>query len=622
MRPAFHPSALDQTSRRERASRREPASRRLALPIAPGRLTLAMLVSALPALASPLASPPAPMTPAARPTAGPSALLPALPPGDKGLHKDERLGFQFKPPKGWTSIPLKTDEGWLVAKYLSDKSYFYTDKDIGYTMEHKPELLVIAFRRDTPKKKKKVTREEDKLDGLDVIKVTIRNPYKDYEDFLDRTYQGGGWFVDKKKEFKLNGLEVTRYDIKVEKLARSGPKRITTWIYHTVDIDFAMQIEVLETEYKKLSKVLDRSFKSFTEIERNGDILPTNDGAVSSITFYTRKKLSTGSPKERRTVRMKSQREMHDKAIAGLPEDWDHEYFGDVLVLEHNQKKWAKRLGEHLELVLDYIEKEFDYIGKGEYARAPVVRVCDTEEEAAAFERGVVSGTSGGAVWIYPGSEIVTYKDDGGFIGYEVEDVNRRLFYLWLAERDEDLLSALPEWISIGIYEYVGGARRDGRKLEFRVDQSDWDNARLNLAQGKATPLRDLVRFTREEFQSDSAGASAESYWAHRAEATMLVRFLLEKDSKRCKVAKDLLERYITTLAEVLDEVKEKENASWANEKEPQTEEEEEALAKSRAERWRAREKELMEATYERVFGDWTDKDWASFEKAYHDWLK
>jgi len=533
-------------------------------------------------------------------------------------HKDERFGYQFRPPKRWKSIALKSDEMWLTAKFLSDKSYFYTD-ETGWTYEHTPEVMVIAFQHENQRRKKDVTEEEE--DGVKVTTIVINNPYKDYEDFLDRTYAGGGWYVDKKEEAEHGDLKVTQYEVKVEKLARTGPKRIVTWMFHTEDIDYAMQFEFLESEYRAAKKMLERSLKSFEEVERNGELLPKGGKTVGDITF-TRKELTAGTPKERRTVRMKSQRDLHDKAIAGLPKDWDHKYYGDVLVLEHEEDKWAKRLGEHLELLLKHIEDTFGYFGEDEYARAPVVRVCDDEEEAAAFNRGVVSGSSGGGMsWTYPGSEIVTYKDDAGFIGYQVEHVNRQLLSLWMQERDEDLASALPEWVSIGVYEYFGGARRDGRKLEFRKDQSDWDAARLAIAQDRNAPLRELMKLTREEFMSNSGGTDYETYMNRRADATMFARWLLSNESRRCKQAKTLLEDYITNLGEVLVEVKEKENDSWANEKDPDTEEEEEELARARSERWQAREKELMVETYERTFGDWSEKDWASLQKAYEDWL-
>jgi hypothetical protein len=555
----------------------------------------------------------APMAPAVR-ASTPTESSPLARAGD---HKDERFGFTFKAPKKWKSIALKSDEGWLAAKYLSNKSYFYTD-DTGWTNEHQPELMVIAFQHANQKRKNEVTEKDE--DGVTVTTITINNPYKDYEDFLDRTYVGGGWYVDKKVESKLGDLKVTKYEVKVEKLSRTGPKRIVTWIYHVDDIDFAMQIEVLEPEYKKLKKVIDRSLKSFAEIERNGDLLPKG-GATGETIRFTRRELTSGTPKERRTVRMKSQRALHEKAIAGLPKDWDHKYHGDVLVINHKQSKWADRLGTHAQLVLKWIDKNFEYFGEGEYARAPVIRVCEDQDEENAFSRGVVSGSGGNYVFVLPGSEIITHKDDEGWIGFEVGWVNRMILNQWLADRDDDLAASLPEWVQTGIYAYIEGARQSGRKLDWRVDQWDKDNARLAASQGRATSPRQIVRYTREGFASDSSGMNAETYFGRRAEATMLVRYLMSKESGRCKQAKGLLKTYILTLEQVVEEIKEKGKDDLSVEA-PKTEEEEEEQAKARAGRWRNREKELMDETFSRVFGGWTDKDWQAFEKAYMNWLK
>ncbi len=538
-------------------------------------------------------------------------------PAAANTHKDERFGYQYKPPKGWNSIALQTDETWLTSKYVSDKSYFYTDPDLGWTMEHTPEFLCIAFIHENLRKR---GLEEEK-EGQERV-VILHNPYKDYEDFLDRTYVGGGWFVDDKEEVKLKGVKVTKYMIKVEKLARTGPKRIITWVFHAPDIDFALQCEVLESEYKTLRKMVERSLKSFQLIERSGELLP-GAGRTHGATRITLKDMSTGTPKERRTKRMESQKVLHERAIAGLPDKWDHKDYGAVLVLDHDQAKWAKRLGEHAELLLKDLDKRLGFVGDGEYTRAPVIRVCQDRDEYGAFTRGAVSGTSGSYVYYFPGAEIVTFKDDTGWIGYEVEKVNRRLLSAWLSERDSDLSSALPAWLGIGLGEYYGGARKDGRKLDFRVDQWDRDNARLAVSQDRATPPREIMSFTREEFQGGSGqAASAGAFWGHYVEASMLVRFLMEKESSRCKQAKGLLQKYVTTFDEVLEEIAEESEDTWDAEKEPETEEEEEELAKARAERWRQKEKQLMETTFERVFADWSAKDWKTFEKAYYNYLK
>ena len=102
--------------------------------------------------------------PAASPLA-PGAITAAFPaPVAQSLHKDERYGFQFKPPRAWRSIARKTEEAWLVAKYQSDKSYFYTDPAVGYTYEHTPEVLCIAFVHEN-QEKKTITEVEFETSG-------------------------------------------------------------------------------------------------------------------------------------------------------------------------------------------------------------------------------------------------------------------------------------------------------------------------------------------------------------------------------------------------------------------------------------------------------------------------
>src|SRR5687767_7426232 len=61
------------------------------------------------------------------------------------VHQDTRLGFKLRPPKDFSQVPLKPDEEWIAARWISDKAYFQTDKTDGWTRDHKPELFVIAF---------------------------------------------------------------------------------------------------------------------------------------------------------------------------------------------------------------------------------------------------------------------------------------------------------------------------------------------------------------------------------------------------------------------------------------------------------------------------------------------
>ena len=523
-------------------------------------------------------------------------------PQDSSTVKNERFGFSFRAPKSWASVAMKTDEGWLASKHLSNKEYFGTDKTTGYTYSHVPEMLCIAFVHANQERKKVV--EEESEDGVTTKTTTISNPYKDYEDFLERTYAGGGWYVDSKEKGKHGKIEVTRYSVKVEKLARSGPKRIITWIYHAPDIDFVLQTEVLEGEYKKLRSTIEKSLKSFKLIERSGELLPTGASTPGGIRI-TRRELTEGTPKERRSKRVESQKIKHEKAIKALPK---------VLVLDHDQDKWAKKLGDHADLLIEWMNKELSYFGEGEYMRAPILRVCNDSEEEGAFTRGTRTGTTGSYTYVAPGSEIVTHKPDTGWIGGEVDWVNGKLLEQWLLDRNEDAARAMPEWLRIGIVIHVRGARRDGRKLEFRVNEYAREGARLAVSQGRATAPRTIMSQTREEFSSGAGGAGT---FSKSAEAAQLVRFLLSKEGARCKQAKKLLETYVTTLTEVVDEIKEKDKGSVNVGDAPKTEEEEDARGKERAERWRQGEQDMVREVFERTFADWSEKDWESFTKAY-----
>src|SRR5262245_58508068 len=82
-----------------------------------------------------------------RPSATLAALLVLLPcaAAPQGVHKDERLGFKLKVPRGWQEIPLRSEERWIVGRYRAPKAETTVDPTSGATLEHNPELQIIAF---------------------------------------------------------------------------------------------------------------------------------------------------------------------------------------------------------------------------------------------------------------------------------------------------------------------------------------------------------------------------------------------------------------------------------------------------------------------------------------------
>lgn len=531
-----------------------------------------------------------------------------------GTHRDPRYGFEFKPPAGWDNIALKTDEAWLAAKYLSKKVYFHTDKDTKWTSEHRPELMLIAFVHENMKRSEDVSEEKGE-DGSITRTILLHNPYKSYEDYLDRTYSGGGFYVDRKEKAQHAGAQVTKYTIRVEKLTRSGPKRIVTWVYHADDVDFALQVEVLEAEYGKLESTLNRVFGSFRQIPRTKGGLPTS-GRTEDSAWITIVEMDEGDPAQRKAKRMESQRRLHERAVEQLPKDWQHMSVGGILILSHTDPKHATRVGKHAQQLLAWLDSTFPFVGPGEYVRAPIVRICKNREEAGAFSRGVRAGGDGW--WFSSNSEITTFKGDDGFLGWETNSLNTELYGHWLQDKDRDLWSALPEWLDGGLRAYVEGARGDGSKLAFRADDWNRDETRLAAAQGRAASARQLIQMTRQELWNSSGS----DFWSYQRQSAMFVRYLLSPEARRTKQARDLLERYTKTLVAVIAEQKESaKSESPASEARPKTEEEEEAQAKARAESWRKKEEELLKEVFRRVFGDWSGSDWDALEKGWKAFL-
>jgi hypothetical protein len=520
-------------------------------------------------------------------------------PQGQGFHTDKRFGFKLKPPPDWEQIPIQAEEEWLVAKYLSKRKHFWTEKG-GWTYEHQPELMVIAFVEELTKKKGK---EVSKVDGDSRVTFRYDNPYKNYEDYLDRTYRGGGFFISKREKTEVGDVEVTKLEIKVEKLARGGPKRITTWIYHAPEVDFAVQIEVLENSYKKLKRTIASSLRSFKLTERTEGALPTEAGAPGGWTAIF--DMDEGTPDQRRHTRQESAMQLRQKALDKLPEGWTAQQVGRVFVLSHVKKKYSGRIADQANAVLKWLEDTFPFVGPEEYVRDPIIRICKDQEEESAYRRG--------GNWFTIGIEITTNPGTSDWFDFENEWVNKRLLQTWFQDRDRDLYWALPRWLSYGLNEYVADLHLKGRKLEAKPDS--WDKGRLRdmVREGTASSPRNLMNMSAEAFTEGS------NMWGRKEEAGALVRFLMSPQARKKKQTRNALADYMKNLAQIIDEIGEVDGAQEMPSAKPTTEAEEEELYKKRREGWKLKESELLEKSFFRTFGRWSAQDWKTFEKAYFD---
>lgn len=505
-------------------------------------------------------------------------------------HEDERIGFKVRPPKDWSHVAMGADEKWIVGKFTSDRTYVYND-DVSGTIDHRPEMTMVTFIESVVAKSGVDASKDD--DGTLVLE--FNNPYKDYPDFLKRTFSGGGWYVSAETEGDHKGIPVTMLEIKVEKLTYSGPKRLITWVYHLDGVDLAVQFEVLENQVDKLRGDIDASFKSLRTIERTKALVPETTG--DKIRLDDESKLTL---EERTERRKETENRLHAKAIEGLPDDWEVDRQGRFLVLLHGDKKFAQRIVKQADAMWDWLDKTFPEFGKGEYIPRPIVRICKDQAEESAY----LSGTSWGN-----NIDITTHRDPNAGAGsWEFEYVNGRVLDIWFGYRNRDAWWAAPWWIRGGMRQVIGAARLKGSRVEFKVDDWERDGLRESARNNELTPPKELVMLTREQFGENP----------HRTkQSAAFVRFLL---SSRSRKTSSILETYLLGVQRVTKEFDEAEEAERKNRSDsdaPKTEEEEEARLRERSKKLEAKEQEFLDKVFQHTFGDWSDKDWRRLQDEY-----
>jgi hypothetical protein len=513
-------------------------------------------------------------------------------PGFANSHEDKRLGYKIYTPKKWSSIPVSSEDGWIVAKYLSPKPNFYTDKESGYTYELKPEVAVVVFLSEK--------YEDDAIEKIDASdgkakQATIRfkSPYKTYPEYLKGTYRGAGFFIAEEEEVTIGDYLVTKYVIKVEKLSYA-PKRIITWVYHTADIDFAIQVECFESAYPKLKKEIKKIHGSFKEIPRTEGTVSRQGVTGGSITFTT----ETLTPEERTRDRKDKEKAAAKAAKAALTDGWEYLEIGPFIILNHANDKQAKIWADRGQAVLDWCEDEFPYLGKNEYVSKIMLRICKDYDEAIAFSP---------FLWISSRPmEINLYKDDVGKGSYQHQRFNTYMMDHWLRQKDGNLYFDLPTWMRYGLKGMISNSKTKGKKLEMRP--SDWENMELREEVKAGT-----AHTPQEIFLSGSESYSDENFGY---EATALMRFLLSGPGSKSRLTKGIVESYFKNLQEVMDVIAEEDDDDDKF-KDATTEEEEEAQFKARQTRAKENERRVIDETFERTFGTWTDKEWSQFEKAY-----
>lgn len=502
----------------------------------------------------------------------------------QGLHKEEALGFEFRPPRGWKQIPIRPDESFMVAKYRSDDVERAVDPKTGKQLTHVPEVWVVALL-------------DSKVDGVPEQETRGGTRYKDFQDFLQANYPHG-FFVEEESSSDHRGVPVTEFSIRVEADIDVLERRIVARVYDVEVGQIALSYEVIEDAYREHRSDIDRMLKSFNAIPRSGTI----QLGVRDSTFLSSSELEEMTPAERKEKKIEAQRAEWENMVAALPEGWDSGEFEGVLVVTHADKKFTRAVAEHVNAVYGWLEDAFPDVGSGEYARRPIVRICDSQEEERAFRDG--SGT----YWVY-GTHLVTHearRDES----WEWEYIGARALEIWFRERDPELYATLPSWLAVGLREVTSSATSKRGKLEFGMgDREKMMRGDLPKAD-ELMDLQELFALTTEELNE----FGERDNWKPWFQCVAATRFFVDSGGKRYQV---MLADYLKNLRAALDSFEEQDKEAMKDRKRPENEEEEAALRKEIEDLIKRRERELIDQATEATFGEWDRGDWLSLQRAF-----
>jgi hypothetical protein len=461
----------------------------------------------------------------------------------------------------------------------------------------KPRLIVIAFL-DEVIARADVEQDEDTGDKAET-RLRVGPIYRDYAEYAEDYFQaeyGMGYFEESAEETVQNGLPVRCLQLRCE--AISGPKiQVLTWVFETELGAVAVQLECFADKFDKYEKDFLKVVKSFRPIERTQS-LGLDSSTGSFLSFFALDELS---PEDRTLRRKEQERQEWAKLSADMPAGWKALEIDGVHVLTHADEKHAAKVVELVNAVRQWLDQTFPEVGKGEYTRTPIVRICKDNDEAGLM----LSGTGG-----IGSSTLTTFKDSyGGSESSQWGVVAQVTMMLWFQDKDPMLWIYMPAWLRTGLMSVMRAAEVKGKKLEFNADY--WAELvktyLLEPGSDQTVAARSLMTIPLKEFL-ESAQLQYDSM--------CLVRLLVTTRSKKHK---QVLPSYLASLDGVLTEIlaERRGELSAENRETPKNEAEEELFFEEEKKRAEERSGRLREETLSRAFAGWTEGDWKDFETEF-----
>lgn len=526
-------------------------------------------------------------------------------------HKNDMWGFKVRFPQKWTVVHMSTKEQWICAKFLG-RLELYGDKGKGWG--EKPEMWVIGFpharKRNRGAKRTKVN------ENLSII--TVENPYKNFKDFVKREKgltTEGGYYYSREEETKIDGTDVSIFEIKVEKMVET-PRRILTYVYHFDDVDFAVMFKIVDHHYDDWKRSIEGCLGSLRQIERTK---PFPSSTTTGKKIIDADDESTMTPEERRTKRRETVERFIQQEKDNLPKDWAFVESKNFAVFSHADKKYTKRVLDHAENIFKYLEKTFPGLGDGYVPRA-VIRIFASRDEENAFREGTSS------VWWSADDQILVTKDHSSGLLFEFSWMSGRVTNLWLRYKNRMLSNQMSPFIRWGLESHMENMRPSKRKgLAYARDAGDILSARKLMEEGKAQAIRELFEKERE--------ANADGITIGFGQEGSVMSWMLTAGN-RGKI-KNAVAKYLKALDGAIREEErkwEEEEAkrieAWKKKVESgEVDKDDKGARPDPEDAWKEYERRVEEKqnairkqAFDLAFGGLSDKDWEKLDKKWQKW--
>ncbi len=487
----------------------------------------------------------------------------------QSLHKDERLGYQFKPPRGFKSIAITPNERLIIAKY-QDESPLYIGSNGFQQFFNSMNLMLF---------KGGLREDDDDTRPLD----------ERIESFIEDHF--GEHDLKRLRSTKIARAEACEAEVLLP-FASPEPMGAYLCAIEQPEGTFLFVGETIGKNLSKLKSSFSKAAKGFKRVEKSGELSQSD------------------------LEQMTGQERFLAEQVAKLPPGWESLRTERYLFLFNADKSFVKEMCEQIEGIRDEYERL--YPPDAPIEAISIVRVCDSAEDYYGY--GGPRGSGG--YWSSGAKELVFFdmRPREATLSVLRHEAFHQYIYYFYGEL------APHSWYNEGHGDYFAGAKLTGtgRVKKYGKAPGGFDRSGIIkeavrlLSQGKSDReggcpnLKDLMRFHQSEFYaSHRRSVCYAAGWA----VVHMLRESRRLDDKWEKILPEYLDFLLQARHEAAEKIRDKAVGDWKKQDEDDRGEppsDDPAVYYTLTSTT-----DVQDRAYELTFEEWTDDDWADFEEEF-----